>query len=44
MTGALMIYKPIVNILLTLKVCVEKLALLPYLNLKYYAGTITFVI
>jgi hypothetical protein len=42
--GATMIYKPIVNIYLTLKVHVEKLALYPYLNLKYYKGTITFVI
>jgi hypothetical protein len=42
--GATMIYKPIVNIFLTLKVHVEKLALYLYLNLKYYTGTITFVI
>lgn len=44
MTGATMFYKPIVNINLTLKVCVEKLALYPYLNLKYYTGTIIFVV
>lgn len=39
-----MIYKPIVNIFFALKVPVEKLSLYTYLNLKYYTGTITFVI